>query len=282
MSAAVRVVEHPLASRDGRELAWCAVAVSSGVTAGAEEVGGDAGPAPVAQRRPLHVDDTTRRFRNLAALRPDHTPVVPAGVVWSPDRMLTAADAGRAGFHDFHGAAERAVDPSRRQRDLCVLRGTPGAPFARIAPGAGLAQVASLREGFPDAHERSTRGNHAFVRKDRAERGGQVATEELAAVLPRPAAVVPLHAGHARIALTAPPTFGAVGEDDRRAAPAVMERRVVMLRRSGTDTAYRRYPGAGHRVGLGLGTSAEGRIGNAMRFWTEHIDPREPNEERVR
>jgi NADP-dependent 3-hydroxy acid dehydrogenase YdfG len=36
--------------------------------------------------------------------------------------------------------------------------------------------------------------------------------------------------------------------------------------------AYQRYPGVGHGFGLGTGTSAEGWIADAIRFWAKHID----------
>ena len=52
-----------------------------------------------------------------------------------------------------------------------------------------------------------------------------------------------------------------------------MERRVAALRRAGTDVVYHRYPGVGHGFGLGAGTSAEGWIADALRFWVKHIDP---------
>lgn len=90
--------------------------------------------------------------------------------------------------------------------------------------------------------------------------------------LPRPAAVVLLYTGHADLTASEPPTFVAVGETDGIAPPAVMERRVAMLRRAGTDVAYHRYPGVGHGFGLGVGTSAEGWIAEAVRFWAKHIN----------
>ena len=90
--------------------------------------------------------------------------------------------------------------------------------------------------------------------------------------LPRPAAVVILYTGHSDFARSEPPTFVAVGENDGIAPPAVMERRVAALRRAGTDVEYHRYPGVGHGFGLGIGTSAEGWIGNAVGFWTKHIN----------
>jgi hypothetical protein len=49
-----------------------------------------------------------------------------------------------------------------------------------------------------------------------------------------------------------------------------MERRVSALRRLGTAVEYRKFPGVGHGFGLGVGTSAEGWIDDAIRFWRRH------------
>jgi len=87
------------------------------------------------------------------------------------------------------------------------------------------------------------------------------------AALPRPAAVVMLYTGHTDVARSEPPTFVAVGERDGIAPPAAMERRVAALRSLGTHVEYHRYPGVGHGFGLGIGTSAEGWIDEAVRFW---------------
>ena len=54
-----------------------------------------------------------------------------------------------------------------------------------------------------------------------------------------------------------------------------MEKRVAALRRAGTAVEYHKYPGVGHGFGLGVGTSAEGWIADAVRFWAEQIQ-REP------
>ena len=89
--------------------------------------------------------------------------------------------------------------------------------------------------------------------------------------LPKPSAVVTLYTGHSDLASTEPPTFVAVGDADRIAPPAVMERRVAALRRAGTHVEYHKYPGVGHGFGLGVGTSAEGWIADAVRFWAEQI-----------
>jgi acetyl esterase/lipase len=259
--------------------------------------------------------DTTMRLSEIASLLPYHTPVDPAVVVSSLNRIIDDAAAGRAVFHEFYPAAEMEADPSRRNTGLFLVRGQPGAPVAVIAPGGGFAYVASVHEGFPYAVEINKRGFNAFVLRYRAAQGGRFAPEDLAAALtyifrnagplgvttagyslwgssagariaasigshgtarfggatlPRPATVVLLYTGHSDVAPSEPPTFVAAGDADGIAPPVVMERRVTALRRAGTDVEYHRYPGVGHGFGLGIGTTAEGWIADAIRFWEKH------------
>ena len=87
------------------------------------------------------------------------------------------------------------------------------------------------------------------------------------AVLPRPSTVVMAYTAHADHAAAEPPTFVVVGEQDRIASPSSMERRVGALRRAGTPAEFRRYRNLGHGFGTGAGTSAEGWVGEAIRFW---------------
>jgi acetyl esterase/lipase len=68
-----------------------------------------------------------------------------------------------------------------------------------------------------------------------------------------------------------PPTFVVVGDDDGIAPPAVMESRVEALRNSGTEVEYHKYKSVGHGFGLGIGTSAEGWVFEAIRFWETSI-----------
>jgi len=89
--------------------------------------------------------------------------------------------------------------------------------------------------------------------------------------LPRPTAVVMAYTGHSDHSSHEPPTFVVVGEQDGIAPPSAMERRVAALRRAGTVVEYRTYPGLGHGFGPGIGTSAEGWIGDATRFWERFI-----------
>jgi acetyl esterase/lipase len=89
--------------------------------------------------------------------------------------------------------------------------------------------------------------------------------------LPTPSCVVLLYTGHSDVGPGEPPTFVAVGDEDGIAPAATMERRVAALRKLGTDVDYRKYRGVAHGFGLGTGTTAEGWIEDAMRFWTRQI-----------
>jgi acetyl esterase/lipase len=88
--------------------------------------------------------------------------------------------------------------------------------------------------------------------------------------LPKPAAVVMAYTAHADLSSDEPPTFAVVGDQDGISPPAAMERRVGALRRSGTEVEYRKFPGVGHGFGPGIGTSAEGWVDEAIRFWRRH------------
>lgn len=82
------------------------------------------------------------------------------------------------------------------------------------------------------------------------------------------------YTAHADHAATEPPTFVVVGEQDGISPPSAMRRRVSALRGAGTEVAYREYPRVGHGFGLGIGTTAEGWIGEAIAFWRRHQSPR--------
>jgi acetyl esterase/lipase len=85
--------------------------------------------------------------------------------------------------------------------------------------------------------------------------------------VPGPSAIVMAYTGHSDYSSHEPPTFVVVGEQDGIAPPAVMETRVEALRRSGTEVEYHEYKAVGHGFGLGTGTSAEGWVFDAIRFW---------------
>jgi acetyl esterase/lipase len=85
--------------------------------------------------------------------------------------------------------------------------------------------------------------------------------------LPKPAVVVMAYTAHSDHSSDEPPTFVVVGDQDTIAPPSIMESRIAALRRSGTEVEYRRYRNVGHGFGPGIGTAAEGWIGDATRFW---------------
>jgi acetyl esterase/lipase len=85
--------------------------------------------------------------------------------------------------------------------------------------------------------------------------------------VPKPSAVVMAYTGHSDYSANEPPTFVVVGEHDGIASPAAMERRVDALRRAGTAVEFHRYRDVGHGFGLGIGTSAEGWLEQAIGFW---------------
>jgi acetyl esterase/lipase len=85
--------------------------------------------------------------------------------------------------------------------------------------------------------------------------------------IPKPSAVVMAYTAHSDYATAEPPTFMVVGEQDGIVPPASMERRLEALRKSATPVEYHKYQNVGHGFGLGQGTSAEGWLFEAIRFW---------------
>jgi acetyl esterase/lipase len=92
--------------------------------------------------------------------------------------------------------------------------------------------------------------------------------------LPKPSAVVMAYTGHSDVSSDEPPTFVVVGEHDGIAPPSAMERRIAALRQAGTEVEYHKYRNLGHGFGLGTGTSAEGWIDDAIRFWEKSAKKR--------
>ena len=90
--------------------------------------------------------------------------------------------------------------------------------------------------------------------------------------VPKPATIVMAYTGHTDYSENDPPTFIAVGENDGIANPRTMERRANNLKNVGVDVEFHEYPNLGHGFGLGIGTSAEGWINNAIDFWKKHLN----------
>ncbi|WP_419872811.1 alpha/beta hydrolase [Candidatus Pristimantibacillus sp. PTI5] len=89
--------------------------------------------------------------------------------------------------------------------------------------------------------------------------------------VPNPTTVVTAYTGHTDYSENDPPTFAVVGENDGIANPDTMENRIHALSAAGIDTEFHEYPGLEHGFGLGVGTSAEGWIADAVAFWKKQI-----------
>jgi acetyl esterase/lipase len=87
--------------------------------------------------------------------------------------------------------------------------------------------------------------------------------------LPHPGMAVIAYTGHTDWTQSDPPTFTIVGERDGIANPAIMERRVHEMKAAGIAAEFHLYRNVGHGFALGTGTSAEGWIRDAIRFWEE-------------
>jgi acetyl esterase/lipase len=128
----------------------------------------------------------------------------------------------------------------------------------RNAPSLGVnTRGYSLWGSSAGARMAASIGSHGLVRFGGAE-------------LPKPSTVVMIYTGHSDLSAAEPPTFVAVGDQDVISPPSAMERRVSALQRMGTAVEYRKFPDVGHGFGLGIGTSAQGWINDAILFWTWH------------
>lgn len=101
---------------------------------------------------------------------------------------------------------------------------------------------------------------------------GSLGTSQFGAeALPPPSAIVMAYTGHSDFTVNDPPTFAVVGENDGIASPGVMKRRIANMRNAGIDSELHIFRNVGHGFGLGVGTSAEGWIDAAIKFWEKHM-----------
>lgn len=89
--------------------------------------------------------------------------------------------------------------------------------------------------------------------------------------LPRPSVVVMAYTGHSEYTRNDPPTYSVVGSNDGIASPNIMRRRTEALQALGIPAEFHLFEGVRHGFGLGIGTTAEGWIDGAVRFWKENI-----------
>lgn len=89
--------------------------------------------------------------------------------------------------------------------------------------------------------------------------------------LPRPGAVIMQYTGLSEYSESDPPTYACVGDRDGIANWRVMQARLNAMQQAGIDTEFHVYSGLGHGFGLGIGTSAEGWIDDAVAFWERQM-----------
>lgn len=87
----------------------------------------------------------------------------------------------------------------------------------------------------------------------------------------RPAAIIMGYTGHSEYTRQDPPTYVVIGSNDRIANPALMRRRVELLNSIGIDAEFHLFPNLKHGFGLGEGTSADGWVNGAVKFWEKHM-----------
>ena len=80
------------------------------------------------------------------------------------------------------------------------------------------------------------------------------------------------YTGHSEYTRLDPPTYVVIGANDGIASPAIMRRRVEALKAIGIDSEFHLFPNLRHGFGLGTGTSADGWIDGAVRFWEKHMN----------
>lgn len=91
---------------------------------------------------------------------------------------------------------------------------------------------------------------------------------------PKPSTIIMQYTGHSEVGQDEVPTYAVVGENDGIANPSIMKRRIETLRSMGVDAEIKVYPNLSHGFGLGIGTSAEGWINDAVDFWSKHLRAR--------
>lgn len=95
----------------------------------------------------------------------------------------------------------------------------------------------------------------------------------------RPATVVMGYTGHSEYTRQDPPTYVVIGANDGIASPGVMRRRVEALKSLGIDAEFHLFPNLRHGFGLGIGTSAEGWMDGAVKFWEKHMTSSPPRKQ---
>lgn len=185
---------------------------------------------------------------------------------------IISAGGGFSYVGSIHESLPHALELSRRGFNAFALQyRTGGAEVATEDLAAAISFVfANAEELSVATADYSLWGGSAGARMA-AYLGSYGPAAYGGANLPRPGVVVMQYTGHTDHTAQDPPTFAVVGMDDGIANWRTMQNRIEELDRDGIDTEFHAYPDLGHGFGLGLGTSAEGWIDDAVAFWEQHL-----------
>ncbi len=89
---------------------------------------------------------------------------------------------------------------------------------------------------------------------------------------PMPSAIIMQYTSHSDYTENDPATFAIIGANDNIASPRIMEERIKNLQKLGINSEFKLYPNLEHGFGLGIGSSAEGWIYEAVEFWEKQVD----------
>lgn len=185
---------------------------------------------------------------------------------------LVSAGGGFSYVGSIHESFPHALELSRRGYHAFALQyRTGGADVACEDLAAALTFIFSHAEELGvDTNCYSLWGGSAGARMA-AYLGSYGAAAFGGSDLPRAGAVIMQYTGHSDYTRSDPPTYVCIGESDGIASWQAMERRIKNLDALGIETEFHKYPNLGHGFGLGIGTSAEGWIDDAVAFWETQI-----------
>lgn len=186
---------------------------------------------------------------------------------------LISAGGGFSYVGSIHESFPHALELSRRGYNAFALQyRTGGADVASEDLAAAITFVFEHADELGvDTDSYSLWGGSAGARM--AAYLGSYGPEAFGgAALPRAGAVIMQYTGHSTYTENDPPTYVCIGENDGIASWRTMEQRIQNLAALGIDTEFHKYPNLGHGFGLGVGTSAEGWIDDAVAFWEKQID----------
>lgn len=197
----------------------------------------------------------------------------------NPDKTVEIANyfydrakSGNTVFYNIYSEEEKKEDPSKEDTGLFFFRGKSGAKTACKDLSRAVVWLFDHADALDiDMTGYTLWGGSAGARM--ADWVGTYGTAEFGEPEePKPAAVILQYTGLSEITGQEPPTYANVGTRDAIASASLMKRRIQQIQANGTDAEIEIFPGLQHGFGLGEGTSAEGWVDHAVRFWRRVLE----------